>query len=212
MPNLTLRQIDRKTGLPGFAAALCEVGWLAEATGGVNILKFEEHNGASAKRRCSDAQRKASVRKMSASDADNTRTEGGHKADDSGHCAELEKEKEKSKEILPHTPSGGKASAVSLKTWLEAIKAKGEKPLPEGDPVFTYAEDVGIGRDFLLLAWLEFKHRYGTPDAKRYRDWRSVFRKAVRGNWLKLWYVGDAGYALTTVGIQAQRAHAERAA
>lgn len=111
----------------------------------------------------------------------------------------------------PIPPRGAKA-AVSLKTWAESVKAKGEKLIPEDDAVFDYAATVGIPDDFLSLAWQEFRHRYSQPDAKRYRDWRQVFRKAVRGNWLKLWYCDQHGaYALTTVGIQAQRALAEAA-
>lgn len=111
----------------------------------------------------------------------------------------------------PPYPQGGK-TAISLKTWLEATKAAGEAPVPESDPVFAYADGVGIPADFLRLAWLEFRHRYTQPDAKRYRDWRGVFRKAVRGNWLKLWWLDPASnqYGLTTVGLQAQRAHQER--
>lgn len=115
----------------------------------------------------------------------------------------------------PHTPAKrGRAPSVSLKTWLEAMKAKGEKPVPEDDQVFAYAESVGIPTEFLRLAWLEFRHRYTQPEAKRYSDWRIVFRKAVRGNWLKLWWMDTTSqeYALTTVGQQAQRAHEERKA
>ena len=117
-----------------------------------------------------------------------------------------------SEEKHPHTPKGAKPSAVGLRSWLDGIKAIGEKPIPRTDPVFAYAEEAGIPDDFLHLAWLEFRHRYSQPDAKRYRDWRSVFRKAVRGNWLKLWWLSDDGYALTTVGMQAQRANQEKAA
>lgn len=109
----------------------------------------------------------------------------------------------------PHTPQGG---AVSLRTWLEAIKASGEKPIPEGDPVFSYIDDIKLPHEFLALAWKEFRHRYSQPDAKRYRDWRAVFRKAVRGNWLKLWWSNGDEYQLTTTGLQAQRAHQEKAA
>jgi hypothetical protein len=92
------------------------------------------------------------------------------------------------------------------------VKASGQKPIPEDDAVFTYAEGVGIPAEFLRLAWLEFRHRYTQPEAKRYRDWRAVFRKAVRGNWLKVWFLDPASnqYGLTTVGLQAQRAHQER--
>ncbi|MBZ9665766.1 hypothetical protein H3221_013495 [Pseudomonas sp. LMG 31766] len=77
LPGLTLRAIDRKTGVAGIGAALVQIGWLAEVDGGVEVVKFAEHNGASAKRRCQDAQRKASVRSASASDADKKPTGTG---------------------------------------------------------------------------------------------------------------------------------------
>lgn len=62
MPGLTLRQIDRKTGIQGFGAALCEIGWLIDDPQGVVIANFEEHNGASAKKRATTAKRVANHR------------------------------------------------------------------------------------------------------------------------------------------------------
>jgi uncharacterized protein YdaU (DUF1376 family) len=123
-----------------------------------------------------------------------------------------DKEKEKSPTSSDSSPTKVRkvresAPLVSLKTWIEAIKAKGEKPIPSDDEVFTYAEGAGIPRDFLHLAWLEFRHAYAQPGAKHYRDWRIVFRKAVRQNWLKLWWFDGETCALTTVGLQAQRTH-----
>ena len=118
----------------------------------------------------------------------------------------------------PHTPRRRGAdrdtTAVGLKAWLEAERLAGRKAIHDSDPVFAYAREVGIPSEFLGLAWDEFRHRYLQPDAKRYRDWRSVFRKAVRGNWLKLWWHDPAGgqLQLTTVGEQARRAHAQKAA
>lgn len=91
----TLKTLDRKTGVPGFGAALASIGWVAEDEGGLRITRFDEHNGASAKRRMLDAQRKANGRKVSASDADTSGTE-------TGQHEELEKEKI---EITP--PDGG---------------------------------------------------------------------------------------------------------
>lgn len=78
MPGLSLRQVDRKTGISGFAQAMCDIGWIEETADGLRIVKFEEHNGSSAKRRCSEAQRKANSRSASAVDADKTRTASGH--------------------------------------------------------------------------------------------------------------------------------------
>ena len=98
MPGLSLRQLDRKTGIPGFGKALCDIGWLREENQGVCLMKFTEHNGASAKRRSTDAQRKASGRSLSASDADTKRNPDGQDTDDLRQKSELEKEKEKEKE------------------------------------------------------------------------------------------------------------------
>ncbi len=92
MPGLTLRSIDRKTGIPGFADALIQIGWLTDHADGVCIVNFEEHNGASAKRRSLDAQRKANVRAMSASDADTTRTDIGQNAPSCGAREEKRRE------------------------------------------------------------------------------------------------------------------------
>jgi hypothetical protein len=126
----------------------------------------------------------------------------------------LDKTREdKKKSNTPHTPKGGKSAAVDLSTWIASVKAAGEKPvMPEDDPVFAYAESIGLPREFLHLAWLEFKHHYQQAGAKRYIDWRAVFRKAVRGNWLKLWWLEGERYSLTTRGLQAQRANQEKAA
>ena len=103
MPGLTLRAIDRKTGVQGFGDALVAIGWLADHPEGVRIVRFDEHNGSSAKRRSTDAQRKATVRRLSASDADIEPT-------DCGCDVELEKEKEKEKKNPP-TPRRGNGSA-----------------------------------------------------------------------------------------------------
>lgn len=62
LPGLSLRQIDRKSGVPGFGQAMCDIGWLAEDVNGVRILRFEEHNGTSAKKRAVTAKRVANHR------------------------------------------------------------------------------------------------------------------------------------------------------
>ena len=105
MPGLTLRQIDRKTGLAGFGAALVEVGWLRDDSQGVVIANFEEHNGTSAKRRATDAQRKANIRSVSASDADNERTSVGQKTPELGAREEKRREEEPIPSLLPQAPA-----------------------------------------------------------------------------------------------------------
>lgn len=220
LEGYTTEAMDSEIGFSGFSAAMQTVGWLEirEATDGAECAlyapRFDEHNGATAKRRATDAKRKkesresedcpdderTDVREMSASRADKKRTR--------------EEKRREEKKKTPHSPQGGRLPLVHLQDWLVAMKEKGESPVPLEDPVFTYAAEVGIPQDFLRLAWLEFRHRYSQPEQKRYRDWRAVFRKAVRGNWLKLWFLDDAAnvYNLTTVGHQAKRAHDDRRA
>lgn len=95
MPGLTLRSIDRKTGVPGFGDALVLVDWLADHPDGVRIVRFEEHNGASAKRRCAESKRK-----MSARDADKMRTTSGQDGDaEQQSCAPRERVREESKPL-----------------------------------------------------------------------------------------------------------------
>ena len=81
--------------------------------------------------------------------------------------------------------------------------------IPADDPVYAYAESVGLPDEFLLIAWHHFKALYakdGASASKRYTDWRAHFRNAVRGCWGNLWRVlPDGGYALTTAGQQAKR-------
>lgn len=96
MPGLTLRQIDRKTGVAGFGQAACDVGWLADHPEGVHILKFEEHNGASAKKRIQTAKRVAAFKAGNASEPQDKREGNASSVTDS--LAERDLEKEKSRE------------------------------------------------------------------------------------------------------------------
>lgn len=87
--GMSLRALDRKTGVQGFGAALVSVGWLEDGAEGVRVVRFEEHNGRSAKRRCSE-----SVRKMSARDADKAQTQSEHCEDEQGtKCAPREEKR-----------------------------------------------------------------------------------------------------------------------
>lgn len=106
-----------------------------------------------------------------------------------------------------------KREEVTLKTWLETIKAKGEMALPPEHEVFAYAEKIKLPEEFIVLAWQVFKKDYTTDEKmklKRYALWRVHFLKAIKGNWLRLWWVDPQGaYLLTTKGLQAKVEHAE---
>jgi hypothetical protein len=218
--SVTRSWIDRYVSCSGFADAMFEADWLEGDDGAIDIPKFEVHNGESAKKRALGNKRVALSR--------NKQREGNAGSNANGNAdgnapsvtkSVTREEKNKSSKQPPIPPMGGetegtkKRPIVALKTFLEQCKEKSEKPILESDTVFDYATKTGIPDDFLRLHWLEFKARYCEEGAKRYKDWRSVFRKSVRGNWFKLWWIGaDGSCALTTVGEQAKRAHGRDAA
>lgn len=166
MPGLTLRQIDRKTGIPGFGQALCDIGWLADHPEGIRITRFEEHNGVSAKRRCSDAQRKAAVRNVSASDADNVRTDDGQDTDEKRRSAELEKEKRR-EEKKPTVSARGTRLPNDWDPGEEGYAFAAEHGLLNGRAVSELAKF----RDF----WAS---KPGASGSKA--DWHATWRNWVR--------------------------------
>lgn len=105
-----------------------------------------------------------------------------------------------SKRKAPPKKAGG-APLIELRTFIEQCKAHEVKAIPDDDPVFDYADSIGLPRDFIALAWAWFKNNM---DGKRQKDWRAHFRKSVRGNWPKYWYPADGGWVLTTAGKQAE--------
>jgi len=78
LDGYTPATLDDHLRWPGFAEAMIAVHWLqadCDETGeSLALPEFDTHNGQSAKRRAQDADRKKSVRKMSAFDADKKRT------------------------------------------------------------------------------------------------------------------------------------------
>lgn len=99
-----------------------------------------------------------------------------------------------------------KSSKVSFSIWAERAKSAGEKLIDGYQPLWRYAEKVGIPQDFIDIAWIKFRSRYSddpTYSSKCYIDWRRHFLNSVEGNWLKLWFFKDGAIQLTTVGQQA---------
>jgi len=66
--------LDELAGFPGLSAAMTSCGWLIETPEGLELPRFEEHNGQSAKRRAQETERKRDIRKVSAPNADKKRT------------------------------------------------------------------------------------------------------------------------------------------
>ncbi len=99
-----------------------------------------------------------------------------------------------------------KKTEITLNKFIEDCRQNSVMTIPEDDPVFTYAETVGLDQEMIAICWQEFKAAFQHDDTKRQKDWRAHFRNAVRRNWYKLWYLknGDAAQ-WTTTGEQARR-------
>lgn len=88
----------------------------------------------------------------------------------------------------------------TFKKWMEECRALQVELVPKDDPVFAYADEVGIPIDLIRLAWLEFKRKYtsGEGARKRYINWNQHFQNAVRENWYRLWYEENGVWGMTT--------------
>lgn len=114
-------------------------------------------------------------------------------------------------EYVDAKPKRERKSAVSLKTWVEACKSAGEKPISDYKPLLEYAEGVGLPLEFIQLCWSVFKREHladGVKEARKQKDWRRHFLNYVEKGYYKLWYfTADEKCELTTVGKQAQQFH-----
>jgi hypothetical protein len=210
MPGLSLRQIDRKTGIKGLGQALVDIGWIADHADAISIIKFEEHNGTSAKKRCQTAKRVSSYR---AGNADVTQP--ALQESDASVSDALAREREE-KDISPSLRSGESAEtaptpsaekqnkAKTLTAYLEGCKAAKTKPIPDGHSLRTWATEAGITAEMLQIAWVQFRERYTEAEkgrGKRYKDWPGHFATAIKNNWFKLWFLGDSGMQWSSTGL-----------
>lgn len=102
-----------------------------------------------------------------------------------------------------------RSKAITLKSYLEACRKEGRKPIPPEHAIRAYCADAGISDEMLQVAWLVFKDRYTTDEkasAKRYKDWPRVFQNSVQSRWYGLWIVNSEGAAeWSNTGLQQKR-------
>lgn len=104
LDGLSLAAIDRKTGIKKLGASLAKIGWVMESEDGVEIARFEEHNGASAKRRAVMAKASSKYRSASSDRHQPCMTEASRSDD-------LEKNRI---EISPIVPKGDEQPGLIL--------------------------------------------------------------------------------------------------
>lgn len=102
-----------------------------------------------------------------------------------------------------------KAEQHTLTAFIEQLQ--GAKAFEPEDPLFKYADEIGMEYTLIKLAWLEFRDLMVT-NGKLQKDWRATFRLYVRKNYLKLWWRDEANGAweLNTTGKQAWAKHKDK--
>jgi len=146
MPGVTCSSLDFLIRWTGFSSAMVAVGWLVETPEGLEMPRFRSHNGKSAKRRAMDTERK-SVSRMSACDADKSRTESG-----------LEKRREEKIENTSIPPKVEDAPITSRKESKEPGTEKSDPIKAEFDTAWpTIRESIATptrrNRDSASKAW-----------------------------------------------------------
>jgi hypothetical protein len=170
LPGYTLAALDDSIGWPGFSAAMKNVEWLIEEPQRLVLPRFDEHNGASAKRRAQDAERKRNDRKTSAPDADTKRTR--------------EEKKREELTLTPSSPPSGKNGANGNGKHVERKKLATATP-PEfviTEPMWSWARDQGLpdGRvEPETAKFLDHHRAKGTTFKDWDAAWRTWMRKAV---------------------------------
>lgn len=132
LDGLSPAALDRKVGMPGFATALIEVGWLEETPRGVGVSRFHEHNGEPTKMRAEDARRKYLKRQDVRETPDKSRTFAGQKVDQEEEVESKDlktsqpEHQNGAQDILP-SPSGpawGEGLTILIESGLGEKKAR----------------------------------------------------------------------------------------
>lgn len=99
---------------------------------------------------------------------------------------------------------------LTIQGWIRQLD-EDDQAIPDTDEVWAYAEQIGLPREFITLAWREFL-RSSRESGKQQKNWRQTFRNYVRGNWLKLWWrdTSSGTWSLSTAGQQARAYFAAR--
>ncbi|MCO8325934.1 hypothetical protein ABEG10_23285 [Burkholderia cenocepacia] len=157
MHGLTLAAIARKTGVPNLGTALRDIGWIEEIEGGIRLIRFNEHNGTSAKKRAQTGKRVATHR----SNADVT--QGALQNDESGVTGALareEKRREEPKTEGTKTDVGEpRASAIekARPSELSAAMRRNSIEAQPGDPRIVAAAEAGVTVETIEAACAEAK-------------------------------------------------------
>lgn len=187
LPNVTPAFLDAKVKRAGFAEAMAAKGveWLIIEPDGIRFPNFDRHNGASAKKRALETEKKRRQREeASRRSRDIVPETSGHSGDNCGtREEERERREEKNREdntdktvgqigfaAAPSTPVKKERPAPALTDaqWLSALKA---------DPTYSHVNiDHEHGK---MIRWCEQKRKH--PTRLRFLNWIGRIEKPLSG-------------------------------
>jgi len=184
LPGMTLRAIDRKTGIAGLGNALVQVGWLSDNADGVSLTRFDEHNGASAKSRAQTARRVANHK-------GNAKVTAGALPDQestvSTALAREREEKEKEKEeVKGRSPEQNSADASKDSALVDLTKKPKRRNSTEEDMkaarwMFDLARKVNqSAKDPNFDIWADAVRMMREIDGRTHTDICELFQWAKR--------------------------------
>ncbi len=163
----TRSALDEEIGFPGFADALIGIGWLSsDGNDGLSLPDFDAHNGASAKRRAQEADRKRAERATGNDDP-----QGGEIPSASGADKKRTREEKRREERREKKPSVSSARGSRLPTDWE--------PGETGD---AFAEQQGLRNGRAAAELARFRDYWSAqPGQKGVKaDWQATWRNWVR--------------------------------
>lgn len=163
LPGYTLAALDDSIGWPGFSGAMKDVAWLIEEPQGLVLPRFDEHNGASAKRRAQEAERKRNDRKTSASSADKKRT------------------REEKREELNLTPPSPPSKLNGNGKHREPRKAATAVPAEFviSEPMWSWAQEQGVPDARVEHETAKFLDHHRAKGST-FKDWDAAWRTWMR--------------------------------
>lgn len=150
--------VDDLISWPGFAAAMAGVGWLeSDGNDTLSLPEFDVHNGASAKRRAQDADRKRAEREAEKDRPQNVLTLSASEADASVTREEKRREEKEEREPRKRAPALPRPEDVTEQTWADWLQLRKSKKAPVTGTVLAgarrEAEKAGMPLEQFLQVW-----------------------------------------------------------
>lgn len=145
LSGYTPSAVDEEIAWPGFTQALIGIGWVEwDGNDGLVLPEFDTHNGASAKRRAQDADRKRAERGASKDGLDDVGNLSASEADKKRTREEKRREEKKeTRDAALATPDG-----VSAEIWQAFLKVRKAKRAPMSELALA-----GIRREADAAGW-----------------------------------------------------------